>query len=204
MTTDWEQPLVPRTSALALRVHVRAGRRVRAPRRARLRVRAGDRPRPGDAAALARLRGPGGGSSRRLPPRPLVMPEDAWEAGPLPEPRAAPAAADGSGAEAPRPERAARRRSRPRRGAAAGVRVVCRVPAPLVLDAGRRRRVTARWPRRGSRLTTTGGAGWPPLRFGRAWMSVSGGSGHVLVGQEASTWVGARGRRERPCKRGLL
>ena len=67
MTTDWEQPLVPRTSALALDCTCGRDRCVRAPRRARLRVRAGDRPRPGDPAALARLRGPGGdraGSSR--------------------------------------------------------------------------------------------------------------------------------------------
>ena len=113
-------------------LHLRSGRRVRAPRRARLCVRARDRPQPGDAAALARVRGSGGeraGGSRR------AARHAGRRLGGRAAPRAAsaPAAADRCGAEAPRPERAAGRRNRPRRAAAAGVRLVRRLSSPLAL-----------------------------------------------------------------------
>ena len=87
MTTDWEQPLVPRTSALALELHLRPGRRrastsPRSPTRSRGRSTATRR-------SLLRWRGCEAQEELEpaTPAAPLVMPEDAWEAGPLPEPR---------------------------------------------------------------------------------------------------------------------
>jgi uncharacterized Zn finger protein len=86
MTTDWEQPLVPRTSALAL--DCTCGRDGACEHLAALAyafAREIDR----DPAILLRWRGCEAQDEIEpaAPALPLVMPEDAWEAGPLPEPR---------------------------------------------------------------------------------------------------------------------
>jgi uncharacterized Zn finger protein len=86
MTTDWEQPLVPRTSALAL--DCTCGREGACEHLAALAyafAREIDR----DPAILLRWRGceTQDEIESAAPALPLVMPEDAWEAGPLPEPR---------------------------------------------------------------------------------------------------------------------
>ena len=86
MTTDWEQPLVPRTSALAL--DCTCGREGACEHLAALAyafAREIDR----DPAILLRWRGCEAQEELEpaAPALPRVMPEDAWEAGPLPEPR---------------------------------------------------------------------------------------------------------------------
>jgi len=86
MTTDWEQPLVPRTSALAL--ECTCGREGVCEHLAALAyafAREIDR----DPAMLLRWRGCEAQEEIEPPSpvTPLVIPEDAWEAGRLPEPR---------------------------------------------------------------------------------------------------------------------
>ena len=86
MTTDWEQPLVPRTSALAL--DCTCGREGACEHLAALAyafAREIDR----DPAILLRWRGCEAQDEIEpaAPALPLVMPEDAWDAGPLPAPR---------------------------------------------------------------------------------------------------------------------
>jgi uncharacterized Zn finger protein len=86
MLVDWEQPLVPRTSAFAL--HCTCGRDGVCEHLAALAyafAREIDR----DPAMLLRWRGCEAQEELEpaAPAAPLVMPEDAWEAGPLPEPR---------------------------------------------------------------------------------------------------------------------
>jgi hypothetical protein len=86
MTTDWEQPLVPRTSALTLECTCdRAGGCEHLAAVAYAFAREIDR----DPAMLLRWRGCEAQEEPEpeAPAAPLVMPEDAWEAGPLPEPR---------------------------------------------------------------------------------------------------------------------
>jgi hypothetical protein len=86
MTTDWEQPLVPRTSALARECTCdRAGGCEHLAALAYAFAREIDR----DPAMLLRWRGCEAQEeiAPAAPAAPLVMPEDAWEAGPLPEPR---------------------------------------------------------------------------------------------------------------------
>ena len=68
-------------------------------------------------------------------PCPLVMPEDAWEAGPLPEPRPLRPLPTGAVLKRLGPSGLRVGGDRPRRAAAAGIRIVRRVAAPLVLDA---------------------------------------------------------------------
>jgi uncharacterized Zn finger protein len=86
MTTDWEQPLVPRTSALARECtceqtggceHLAAV------------AYAFAREIDSDPAVLLQWRGCEAQEEIEpaAPPAPLVIPKDAWEAGPLPEPR---------------------------------------------------------------------------------------------------------------------
>jgi uncharacterized Zn finger protein len=86
MTTDWEQPLVPRTSALVR--DCTCGRADGCEHLAALAYAFAweiDR----DPAILLRWRGCEAQDEiePEAPTLPLVMPEDAWEAGPLPEPR---------------------------------------------------------------------------------------------------------------------
>jgi uncharacterized Zn finger protein len=86
MTTDWEQPLLPRTSALAL--ECTCGRDGVCEHLAALAyafAREIDR----DPATLLRWRGCEAQEEveAEAPAAPRVVPEDAWEAGPLPEPR---------------------------------------------------------------------------------------------------------------------
>jgi uncharacterized Zn finger protein len=86
MTTDWEQPLVPRTSALARECTCeREGGCEHLAALAYAFAREIDR----DPAILLRWRGCEAQEEIEpaAPAAPLVMPEDAWEAGPLPEPR---------------------------------------------------------------------------------------------------------------------
>jgi uncharacterized Zn finger protein len=86
MTTDWEQPLVPRTSALARDCTCeRAGGCEHLAAVAYAFAREIDR----DPAILLHWRGCEAQQEVEpaAPTAPLVMPEDAWESGPLPEPR---------------------------------------------------------------------------------------------------------------------
>jgi uncharacterized Zn finger protein len=86
MTTDWEQPLVPRTSALARDCTCeREGGCEHLAALAYAFAREIDR----DPALLLRWRGCEAQEEIEpaAPAAPLVMPEDAWEAGLLPEPR---------------------------------------------------------------------------------------------------------------------
>ena len=86
MSTDWEQPLVPRTSALTRECTCeRAGGCEHLAALAYAFAREIDR----DPAILLRWRGCEAQVEIEpaVPAAPLVMPEDAWEAGPLPEPR---------------------------------------------------------------------------------------------------------------------
>ncbi len=132
MMVDWEQPLVPRTSALARSCTCdRAGGCEHLAALAYAFAREIDR----DPAMLLRWRG----CEAQEEGEPEAPDRSARHAGGRLGGRAAtraapaPAAADRGGAEAPRPERAARRRSRPRRGAAAGVRLVRGFSSPLAL-----------------------------------------------------------------------
>ena len=86
MTTDWEQPLVPRTSALARDCTCeRADGCEHLGALAYAFAQAIDR----DPAILLSWRGCNAQEELEpaAPAAPLVVPEDAWEAGPLPEPR---------------------------------------------------------------------------------------------------------------------
>lgn len=86
MMVDWEQPLVPRTSALARSCSCdRAGGCEHRAALAYAFAREIDR----DPAVLLRWRGCEAQVEvePEAPAAPRVMPEDAWEAGPLPEPR---------------------------------------------------------------------------------------------------------------------
>jgi uncharacterized Zn finger protein len=86
MTTDWEQPLVPRTSALTRECTCsRDGRCEHLAALAYAFAREIDR----DPAILLRWRGCEAPEEiePEAPAAPRVMPEDAWEAGPLPAPR---------------------------------------------------------------------------------------------------------------------
>jgi uncharacterized Zn finger protein len=86
MTTDWEQPLVPRTSALTRECTCsRGGGCEHLAALAYAFAREIDR----DPAILLRWRGCDAQEEIEpaAPAAPRVMPEDAWEAGPLPEPR---------------------------------------------------------------------------------------------------------------------
>ena len=86
MTTDWEQPLVPRTSALARDCTCdREGGCEHLAALAYAFAREIDR----DPAMLLRWRGCEAQEEIELasPVTPLVIPEEAWEAGRLPEPR---------------------------------------------------------------------------------------------------------------------
>ena len=86
MTTDWEQPLVPRTSAL-----VRDCTCERADACEHLAALAYAFAREIDRDPAILLRWRGCSTQEELEPAApaplLVMPEDAWDAGPLPEPR---------------------------------------------------------------------------------------------------------------------
>jgi uncharacterized Zn finger protein len=86
MTMDWEQPLVPRTSALGLECTCdRAGGCEHLAALAYAFAQEIDR----DPSVLLRWRGCEAQDEAEpaVPPTPAAMPEDAWDSGPLPEPR---------------------------------------------------------------------------------------------------------------------